>query len=190
MKILDEDNDYFLHDFDKKADEEPKGADADPEKPAQESKPEETDAPEEQPRREFSFDDNQTPVKPRRRLKRRLWWILLALVAVLLGAFYVRYFVPHTQECRIRGFVTQVEKRGIFFKTYEGEMISESQLVDTARIYQRDVTFSIPDDSLGRKVQAYQGTGRPVVITTEKYYGTLPWRGASTQILTDITPAD
>ena len=58
------------------------------------------------------------------------------------------------------GFVTLVEKRGIIFHTFEGEMVSESQLADTQRVYSRDVYFSIPDDNLARRLQQYQGAVR------------------------------
>ena len=72
------------------------------------------------------------------------------------------------------------------FKTFEGEMITNEMLTDTTRIYQRSVTFSVPDDSLARELQQRQSTGRPVILLTKRYHGSLPWRGASTTIVTDI----
>ena len=65
-------------------------------------------------------------------------------------------------------------------------MISQSQLTDTTRVYSRDFYFSIPDDSLARVIQSYEGTGRPVTLTCKRYFGTLPWRGASKIVVTSI----
>lgn len=126
--------------------------------------------------------------RKRRRRRARLFWFFLILFAIAATAFYIRYFVPYTSDTLTSGYIVLVEKRGIFFKTYEGEMISESMLADTAKVYSRDFYFSIPDDSLARVVQSYQGTGRRVTLTTQKYYGILPWRGSQKSIVTAITP--
>lgn len=134
-------------------------------------------------------DPADSPKRKRRRAHRRLFWFFLIVFIVLCTAFYIRYFVPYTSETLTTGYITLVEKRGIFFKTFEGEMISESVLADTAKVYSRDFYFSIPDDSLGRLVQSYQGTGKRVTLTTQKYYGTLPWRGSQKSVVTAVTPA-
>ena len=132
-----------------------------------------------------SAADNAARTRRRRR-HRRLAWFFIIVFAVLAVAFYIRYFVPYTSDTLTTGYITLVEKRGIFFKTFEGEMISESVLADTSKIYSRDFYFSIPNDSLGRLVQSYQGTGKRVTITTQKYFGTVPWRGSQKSVVTDI----
>lgn len=191
MKIIDDNDDYFLHDFD--SEETQTGLTPDGSASGSTTAPTDTatghgNTPHD---REFEFTPPVTPPpsRPRRRGRRVLMSILAVILVVLGVTFYIRYFVPHTTECKIRGYITNVEKRGIFFKTFEGEMISESQLVDTSRVYQRDVVFSIPSDSLGRLLQARQGTGHPVVITVKRYYGNLPWRGATNTIVTDVIDA-
>ena len=88
----------------------------------------------------------------------------------------------------MRGYVVSVERRGIIFKTFEGEMVSHSALEDSTRVYAREINFSIPSDSLARVLQSYQGTGRPVTVTLERYYGTLPWRGASPTVAVAVEP--
>ena len=107
------------------------------------------------------------------------------ILAVTVG---IRYFVPYVTESKVTGYVTLVEKRGIICRTFEGEMVSESQLADKGNVYSRDVYFSIPDDETARRLQQYQGTGTPVTITCKRYYGTLPWRGASNNILVSFQP--
>lgn len=176
MKLINDDEDLFLHDFSntRSEEKEPRGTEV-------------------SATREFSFTSGPAaaPQSSGRRRRRGcsllVWTTVIALIAGGI-AFYIRYFIPHTSESKTRGYVTVVEKRGIIFKTFEGEMVSETRLSDTTRVYSRDFQFSIPDDSLGRLLQGFQSTGRPVEITTKKYYGTLPWRGATNTILTDIRP--
>lgn len=137
-----------------------------------------------------SYAADNSKAQRRRRRRRRLAWFFLIIFTIAAVAFYIRYFVPYASDTVTTGYITLAEKRGIFFKTFEGEMISESMLADTAKIYSRDVFFSIPDDSLGRVVQSYQGTGKRVTITTQRYFGTLPWRGSQKSVITDIRPAN
>lgn len=121
-------------------------------------------------------------------LWRRPWvkWGIVIVVAGLFVAFYLRYMTPYVVESRQKGYITNVERRGLMFRTFEGEMVSEASINDSTRLYTRDFTFSVPDDSLARELQKLQGTGRPVVVYFKKYYGTLPWRGSSTNIITSI----
>lgn len=176
MKFDDSDPDYFLHDF------------------SQQETPQQSDTPAAPSDRSPAFDFSQAPsapsgaaTKPKRR--RGCFWFFFIIFIIAASALYVRYFIPYISESSATGFVTLVEKRGIIFHTFEAEMVSEYLLTDTARIYTRDIYFSIPDDSLARALMKYQASGRPVTITCKRYYGTLPWRGASNTILTSFTPA-
>ncbi|MBD5193275.1 MAG: hypothetical protein HDS91_01975 [Bacteroidales bacterium] len=124
--------------------------------------------------------------RPRHRMRKFLLWVGFIVVVGLAAAVYIRYFNPYVTDARVKGYITSVERRGIIFKTFEGEMITEQALADTIRVYSRDFTFTIPDEAMAMELQQYQGTGRPVTITFSRYYGMLPWRGASTAVLTAI----
>ncbi len=178
MKFDDTDEDYFLHDFSKDAAQQQNA----PQQPQQGASP------------SFDFSDTRatspaTPSAPPRKRRRGCFYFFLALFFVAAGALYVRYCVPYIVESTTTGYVTLVEKRGIIFHTFEGEMVSRSLLTDTARVYTRDIYFSIPSDSLAYELQKYQSSGKPVTITYSRYYGTLPWRGASNTVLTSFRPA-
>lgn len=205
MPWIDEQEDYFLHDFSGKAADKSNSEQSDlsdrsdRSESSDMSEKSETSERAEAPR-SFSFEDragagapaSQTPA-PRQRKRHRgrkfLLWFIFIVLLVGGGAFWVRYLNPYTEDTLTTGYITNVEKRGIFFKTYEGEMVSENVALDSARVYQRDLHFSIPSAELARELQSYQGSGRKVTITTEKYYGVLPWRGASNVIVTNVEPA-
>lgn len=131
------------------------------------------------------------PVKPepvkKHRARKFFAWVIFISILVIAGIFYVRYFNPYAVEARTIGYVTEFEKRGIIFKTFEGTMATESALGDTARVYDRKFTFTVPDTGLARKIQNLTaGSPRKVTLVYEKYYGMLPWRGGATNVVTDI----
>lgn len=124
--------------------------------------------------------------KRRHRGRKVLAWLIFICIVVLAAWFYIRYFNPYVTEAHASGYITNVEKRGIIFKTFEAEMISESALADTTRVYTRDFTFSVRSDSLARILQPLQGSGRKVTVVYERYYGMLPWRGGSPCVVTGV----
>lgn len=118
------------------------------------------------------------------------WFWFFFVIAIALGiTIWIRYFNPYVTDAQIRGYIVNVEKRGIVFKTFEGELLSKTAMEDTNRIYSRDFTFSVANDSLARVIQSFSGTGRQVIINYRSYYGMLPWRGSSCNIADGIMPA-
>lgn len=115
-----------------------------------------------------------------------VWWTASVLVAVMAVAFYLRFCNPYVTDARMTGFVTGVEKRGIIFKTYEADFISEAALTDTTRVYSHNVSFSVDEPAVVARLQSLQGSGRPVTVVYETYYATLPWRGASKNVIISI----
>lgn len=121
--------------------------------------------------------------------KRKPRFLAYAIAVIVIGlgvTCYFRYFNPYVTEARVTGYVTQIERRGMIFKTFEGEMISESALTDTTRIYSRDFNFSVTDQAIVRELQAIQGSGRPVTLEYVRYYATVPWRGSQPIVVTGI----
>lgn len=138
--------------------------------------------------------DNQSQKKYNRndsgktRGQRLLFWFIIACIVIVCSIAYFRYYNPYVTEAKISGYITTVEKRGLIFKTFEGEMISESAVTDKTRFYTKDFIFSVPDDSLARQIQNYEGTGKKVTLIYQKYYGSLPWRGATRNIAIALLP--
>lgn len=117
--------------------------------------------------------------KPRRRHHPMLI-LLLAIIAVCSGIVYIRYWVPYVDEATVTGHITDIERRGILFKTYEGRMTALQPHNDSIR----EFDFVIMDTALVRRLQAVQAGGDRVVLVYERYYGILPWRGNSTNVVT------
>lgn len=184
MNFNDNDKDYFLHDFSK--------SDADasadtPDAADSQSSSSSSQSP------SFDFTDGRavattTERKKKNRLRGCLTWVVCIAVVVIAVTVWIRYYVPYVTESKVTGYVTTVEKRGIIFKTFEGEMVSEEQFATSNRVYSRDINFSIPDDDLARRLQQYQSSGQPVTVTCKRYYGSLPWRGASNTVVVSFTP--
>lgn len=129
-----------------------------------------------------------TPKPRRRRLRRFMVWLAVTVVMVLAAAIWIRYFHPYAIDAQTTGFVTGMEKRGIIFKTTEGDLLSSERIADTTHVYQRDFHFSVTDDSLARVIRSHQGTGKPVRLTFKRYYAPVAWRGASTCVVTAVEP--
>ncbi len=117
-----------------------------------------------------------------------IWTVTVALV-VVAAFFYVRYLNPYAVEARATGYVTSLEKQGIVFKTFEGSIATESYAGDTARVHTRDLDFTVRTDSLAYLIQNLSTPpARRVTLVYERYYGTLPWRGSSKNVVTAVIP--
>lgn len=132
----------------------------------------------------------QTPVSPspRKKFSRRIIGYAIAIIILsLYGFIYFRYFNPYATDAIATGYITSVERRGLLFKTFEGEMVTERSFGDTTRVYRSDFSFSIPDTTVARQLQQFQDSGQPVSVSFSRYYGSLPWRGASTCVVTSFS---
>lgn len=125
--------------------------------------------------------------KKRHRVRRFFIW-LLVIIAVALGAVvWVRYFNPYETDMQEHGYVVDFKRQGVVFKTWEGQMIVQSALVDSTRPYSRDFVFSVDNDAVAATLAAAKGTGREVTVTYKRFWGVIPWRGATGCIVTSVT---
>lgn len=129
-------------------------------------------------------------------LKRRsrvpFWlWILGALVVVgLVIGCWIRFFSPYVEDATQYGYVENIEKRGMIFKTYEGTLIPYKELMDTTRLYNRDFVFSVADQKTAANLKQALYDNKPIRISYKKYYATVPWRGASKIVVTSADTVD
>ncbi len=128
------------------------------------------------------------PEKPKKRhtMRRIFWWSVVVVVLALGIVAWVRYVNPYETDMEEHGYVVDFKRQGVLFKTWEGQMIVQSALIDSTRPYSRDFVFSVDNDDVASKLAAAKGTGREVTVTYKRYWGVLPWRGATSTIVTSV----
>ena len=136
-----------------------------------------------------SGQDVSVRPKGRRRFRRFIVWTCIIAMAVLAGAFWLRYVNPYVVGSHERGYIVALEYRGMIFKTWEGEMITRKAMTDTVNVYSGTMMFSVDDPKVASRLEEYSGIGRQVTVTFDRYMGTLPWRGSQTCIVTAVEPA-
>lgn len=131
-------------------------------------------------------------LRPARKPRIMVWiWLGAGLLAIaLVWAVWLRYFSPYVEDADQFGYVDSIERRGTIFSTYEGVLIPYKNLMDTTRVYDRDFVFTVKADSVAVKLKKMQIASRPVRVTYRRYHATVPWRGASTVVVTAVDSVD
>ncbi len=126
-------------------------------------------------------------VRPHARRWKWIAIVVIVLIAVASGLIWFQYYNPYVEDARMKCYVVNVEKRGVLFKTFEADVLTEKSLTDSTRVYSNSISVSVPDAVLARKLQDLQGTGKLVELNYETYKGVVPWRGASKTVITGFS---
>ena len=119
---------------------------------------------------------NTTPVKKKRHLFRNL---LIIVLLVLTGLFTFLYFGIYDEGVRA-GNVVRVSKKGIIFKTYEGQLNLQSfGALKGASTFAETFDFSVENNKpdVIRELEAVALSGERVNLHYIKRYNMFPWRG-------------
>ncbi|EDM43414.1 hypothetical protein SCB49_00155 [unidentified eubacterium SCB49] len=111
-------------------------------------------------------------------MKKILFIILGVLIALYFSYFAFVSFVPYSEGTRA-GELIKFSSKGVFFKTYEGEI---SQGISGAQIF----SFSVLDKEEGiiDKLEKYQG--QYVKLTYEERFATFFFWGDSKYFINDV----
>lgn len=140
----------------------------------------------EQPESEF---EHLKPLDPRTRNHWWVWLVAAGVVIILFMVCYFRYFHPYIEESTQYGYVENIERRGMLFKTYEGIILPYKDIMDTTRVYREDFVFTaVPE--VAAKLRRMQYANMPVRVVYKKYHATLPWRGDSRIVITRVDSVD
>ncbi len=120
-----------------------------------------------------------------------IWWVVGTgvLIGIIIG-LWLRFFNPAQQGVVQYGYIEQISKEGMFFKTFEGVLIPYKELFDTTRIYQRDFVFTAANSKVAAQLKAMEKGCVPVRMEYDRYYATVPWRGNSKIIVTRVDTAN
>lgn len=133
-------------------------------------------------------DSLPAPEKPKKRhaMRRFLWWCVAVVVISLGVVTWIRYINPYETDMEESGYVVDFKRQGVLFKTWEGQMLVRSALIDSTRPYSRDFVFSVDNEDVADRLASAKGTGRKVTVSYKRYWGVLPWRGATPVIVTSV----
>ncbi|MFZ1305183.1 MAG: hypothetical protein WAR80_05035 [Ferruginibacter sp.] len=129
--------------------------------------------------------DPVAKVQPKKKsgLRKFLW--RFSLVAMLLLAFLVYWFYFNVYSDGERtGLLTKLSRKGNIFKTHEGEvLIGNFQQAPNVMVPEK-FYFSVKNEKLADTLMKLQG--KVISLKYSQYRKTLPWRGESVYIVTDL----
>lgn len=117
-------------------------------------------------------------------MKKVLIFIVLAVIIGVSGYVYWTYYNVFGAGVK-SGYLNYVVKKGNIFKTYEGKLIQEGfGSGRTGAITSNEFIFSVESDSLYKVLET--NSGKYFDLRYNEYRGSLPWRGHTQYIVTEI----
>jgi hypothetical protein len=126
--------------------------------------------------------ETKQPVK-KSGFRKFLW--RFSLIALLVLAFLVYWFYFNVYSDGERtGLLTKLSHKGNVFKTYEGEvLIGNFQQAPNVMVPEK-FYFSVKSEKLADTLMKLQG--KVISLKYFQYRKTLPWRGESVYLVTDL----
>jgi hypothetical protein len=119
--------------------------------------------------------------------KGKIIGIVVAILVLALAAFvYFRFFFVYSSGVNA-GDINYFQRQGVVFKTYEGKMIQSGFKGGNGTIgslHSNEFKFSVTDRQLADTLM--RCSGKHVELRWKRYMGTLPWRGASQYVATEL----
>jgi hypothetical protein len=124
-------------------------------------------------------------VQPKKKSGFRKFLWRFSLIALLVLAFLVYWFYFNVYSDGERtGLLTKLSRKGNVFKTYEGEvLIGNFQQAPNIMVPEK-FYFSVKNEKLADTLMKLQG--KVISLKYFQYRKTLPWRGESVYVVTDL----
>lgn len=116
--------------------------------------------------------------------------VSLVLVLALAVFVYFRFYFVYSTGVNA-GDINYFQRQGVVFKTYEGKMIQSGFKAagnDAAGLRSNEFKFSVTDKALADTLM--RCSGKHVELRWRRYMSTLPWRGASQYVATELISAE
>ncbi len=125
--------------------------------------------------------------------KKHHWFrnLLILILVILIGFFAFMYFGIYDEGVRA-GTVLRISKKGIVFKTYEGQLNLESfgALKGTTPFAETfDFSVAKKNPEVVRELEAVALSGERVNLHYVKRYMGFPWRGETRYFITQVERA-
>lgn len=119
--------------------------------------------------------------------KTKIITIISSIAVLLLGLFiFFHFFFVYSTGVNA-GDLNYFQEEGIVFKTYEGKMIQsgfKSVGKSTEGLHSNKLKFSVTDQQVADTLM--RASGKHVELRWKRYLGTLPWRGNSQYVVTEV----
>lgn len=119
--------------------------------------------------------------------KSKIITIISITVLIALSVFiYFRFFFVYSTGVNA-GDINYFQRQGIVFKTYEGKMIQSgfrTANTDNNGLRSNEFKFSVTDRAVADTLM--RCSGKHVELRWKRYMGTLPWRGKSQYVATEV----
>lgn len=118
--------------------------------------------------------------------KAKIITISTSIIVLALGLFiFFRFFFVYSTGVNA-GDINYFQKEGLLFKTYEGKMIQSGfkSAGGMNNLQSNAFKFSVTDQRVAERLM--RASGKHVELRWKRYFGTLPWRGNSQFIVTEI----
>lgn len=114
-----------------------------------------------------------------------VWMSLIAILLVLAGVFYYRYYFVFGEGVK-SGVLNYAVKKGNIFKTYEGKLIQQGFGANprTGNLTSYEFEFSVEDEAIFKQLEV--NNGKTFDLHYKEYHGVLPWRGNTTYVVDKI----
>lgn len=122
-------------------------------------------------------------------LKRTAWRLLLVVGALLIAWVLFLYYASYSEGSR-SGMVIKLSKRGMVFKTWEGQLNLQSfgALDPRGSTLNEVFNFSVEtgEEQLYQELEEASLSGERVNLHYVERYARLPWRGETTYFVTRV----
>lgn len=105
----------------------------------------------------------------------RILSIVFFIVLIgLSGTIYYRYFMVYSEGTR-EGVMLKVSKKGVFFKTYECEIVQAGLRSTSGNLSTNNFKFTAENETIANQLEA--ASGNIVKVHYLQYRNSLFWRG-------------
>ena len=124
--------------------------------------------------------------------KAKILTTIILIFVVGLGLFiYFHFFFVYSRGVNA-GNINYFQQEGILFKTYEGKMIQTGFKTNAGGVNttlrSNEFKFSVTDKTIADTLM--RCSGKDVELRWKRYMGTLPWRGNSQYVVTEVLSID